>query len=99
MPSTETTTGTAVAKANAYGTGQTVYTPKVDYYNAQSFGTAMANYNQTTTYTPGQTFTSVSPETGLLIRCFKEQQSDIYTFDAAFLEQSLRSKYNLPPLK
>jgi hypothetical protein len=59
----------------------------------------MAKYNQTTTYTPGQTLTSISPETGLLIRCFKEQPSDIYTFDAAFLENSLRSKYQLPPLQ
>lgn len=99
LPSTETTTGNVVANANAYGTGQTVYTPHTDYYNAQSFGSAMANYNQTTTYVPGQTITSISPETGLMIRCFNSKQPDIYTFDAVFLEKSLRSKYGLPPLK
>jgi len=86
LPATQTTSGSVVANSNGY-------------YDAQGFGTAMANYNQTTTYTPGQTFTSTNPEIGLLIRCFKEKQTGFYTFDATFLEKSLRAKYALPPYK
>jgi len=54
-----------------------------------------ATYSGHTTYTPGQTFLISKPHTGLLVRGFTNKPNDIYTFDAEFLRQSLKQKYNL----
>ena len=54
-----------------------------------------ATYSGHTTYTPGQTDLIAKPRTGLLIRGFIDKPNDIYTFDAEFLQQSVKRKYNL----
>ncbi len=66
---------------NTYGS----YNSNTGYYSATSY------------YDPGTTYNFLKPRTGMLIRCFHEEQSSIYTFDAAFLENSIRTKYKLPP--
>ncbi len=55
----------------------------------------VVTYSGQTTYYPGQTYIFHKPRTGLLIKCFSEKPERIYTFDAAFLVQSLRQKYGL----
>ena len=54
-----------------------------------------ATYSGYTTYTPGQTYTFYKPKTGLLIRCFHTKPEAIFTFDAAFLQQSIKQKYEI----
>jgi TPR repeat protein len=54
-----------------------------------------ATYSGYTTYTPTQTHTFYKPRSGLLIRGFTTKPEGPFTFDAAFLQQSLRQKYNL----
>jgi hypothetical protein len=68
--------------------------------HARTTGTATlygrnATYSSYTTYAPGQKFTFYKPSTGLLVQCFKTKPADIFTFDAAFLQQSLREKYKI----
>jgi hypothetical protein len=68
--------------------------------HARTTGTATiygsnATYSSYTTYKPGQTFTFYKPSTGLLVQCFKEKPDGVFTFDAAFLQQSLRQKYKI----
>lgn len=53
------------------------------------------NYGSTTTYDPGQTITWFKPETGLIVRGFKDKPDDMFTFDAAFLEQSIKTRYKI----
>lgn len=55
-----------------------------------------ATYSGHTTYTPGQTYFISKPHTGVLVRGFTSKPDDIYTFDAEFLQQSLKRTYNLP---
>jgi len=52
-------------------------------------------YSSYTTYYPGQTYTLYKPKTGLLVKSFKEKPEGIFTFDAAFLQQSLKQKYRI----
>jgi hypothetical protein len=66
---------------NTYGS----YNSNTGYYSATSF------------YDPGVTYNFFKPRTGMLIRCFHEVQPGIYTFNAAFIENSIRTKYKLPP--
>lgn len=54
------------------------------------------SYSGQSTYTPGQMFFISKPEAGLLVKGFTTQPKDVYTFDAEFLRQSLKRKYNLP---
>ena len=54
-----------------------------------------ATYSSNTTYTPGQTYTFHKPKSGLMIRCFATKPEGISVFDAAFLRQSLGSKYGI----
>ena len=56
----------------------------------------VATYTGQTTYYPGQTTLMYKPNTGLVVRCFTEKPQSVYTFDARFLEDSLRQKYGLP---
>jgi hypothetical protein len=50
-------------------------------------------YSENTTYYPGQTYTFYKHETGLLIKAFTSKPENISTFDAEFLQQSIRQKY------
>ena len=52
-------------------------------------------YSGNTTYYPGETYIVHKPRTGLMIKCFNEKPEGIFTFDAGFLERSLKQKYGL----
>ena len=52
-----------------------------------------ATFSAQTTYYEGPAYLMYKPRTGLLIKCFATKPEHIYTFDAAFLVQSLREKY------
>jgi len=52
-------------------------------------------YSGSTTYYPGQTYIMFKPRTGLLIKCFTEKPEHVFTYDAGFLERSLKQKYGL----
>ena len=62
--------------------------------SAYAYGTT-ATYSSHTTYTPGQTYTFYKPRSGLMIRGFATKPEGIFTFDAAFLQQSLKQKYHI----
>ena len=63
--------------------------------SAQTTGTAY-QYGNSVSY-PGQTITIRRPTSGVMVRCFKTKPEDIFTFDAAFLQNSLREKYKIKP--
>ena len=66
------------------------------YTTGSAYGSgSYATYSGYTTYTPGQTYLISKPRTGLLIRGFTNKPNDIYTFDAEFLQQPSKRKYNL----
>ena len=69
------------AHANATGSG---------YINGNS-----VTFEENTTYYPSQTYTFYKPNTGLLIKAFKSKPDRIFTFDAGFLQQSLKEKYQI----
>jgi hypothetical protein len=74
----------------------TLTTPGSAYTTGSAYGSGnYATYSGYTTYTPGQTYLISKPHTGLLVRGFTNKPNDIYTFDAEFLRQSLKQKYNL----
>lgn len=80
IPGSAQTTGTAFATGNIGTPGTATYT---------------GTYSGTTTYTPSTTFQMAKPHTSLLIKCFPDKPGNIYTFDAAFIVQSLKQKYNI----
>jgi hypothetical protein len=62
--------------------------------SAYAYGNT-ATYAGHTTYTPGQTHTFYKPRTGLMIRGFDTKPEGVFTFDASFLQQSLKQKYHI----
>jgi hypothetical protein len=62
--------------------------------SAYAYGNT-ATYSGYTTYTPGQTDTFYKPRTGLMIRGFATKPDGFFTFDAAFLQRSLKQKYHI----
>ena len=76
-----TTPGSATTTGSAYVSG--------------GYGNYYGSYSDQTTYTPPQTYYVFKPRAGLLIRCFTDKPEAIYTFDAAFLQQSLKQKYHI----
>jgi hypothetical protein len=63
-------------------------------------GTAFAygdygTYSGTTTYMPPTTHVMHKPRSGLLIKCFNEKPDNVQAFDASFVEQSIKQKYNI----
>jgi len=59
------------------------------YYGSTSFGPI---YTQ-----PSTGYPLFNPVSALTIRCFTEKPEGIYTFDAALLRKSLRTKYKIKP--
>lgn len=78
-PTTTQTYGTATGSATAIGNNV--------------FGSA-SGYSTSTTY-GGQIFNTVSPSVSNTIVLLKEKPDDVFSFDAAFIYESLRAKYNL----
>lgn len=73
-------------------TGGSAYTTGTAYQYGNS-----VNYSGNTTYVPGQTITIRKPTSSVMVRCFKTKPEGIFTFDAAFLQNSLREKYKIKP--
>ncbi len=74
----------------------TVTTPGSSYTTGSAYIHGnQATYSGHTTYTPPQTYTVSKPKTGLLIQCLKEPPEVARAFNAAFLVESLKAKYNL----
>jgi hypothetical protein len=80
--SSSTSTSAVTTPGYAYTTG-----------SAYAYGNS-ATYSGQTFYSPGQTILIHKPHAGLLIRGFQMKPDGIYTFDAAFLQQSLKQKYH-----
>lgn len=87
------------ADTTAYGTGYSSGNIYLNSYGGTYSDTSSAYVNAQTTYTPPQTYYFFKPRSGLLIQCFIKKPGGIYTFDAAFLQQSLRQKYRIKPSK
>jgi hypothetical protein len=86
----------AVVDESSSTSVHTFTTPGQSYTSGSGTVTGgFVTYSGQTTYYPGQTYIFYKPSTGLLIKCFTEKPKRIYTFDAAFLVQSLRQKYGL----
>lgn len=60
----------------------------------QTTGTVNA-YGNYTTYVPGQTFVLYRPNAGLMVRGFREKPEAVFTFDAEFLQTSLKRSYHI----
>jgi hypothetical protein len=69
--------------------GQSYTTTSVNAYGNTAYGTSV------TTTIPGQNIPIFKPRSGLLIRCFPTQPKGLYTFDATFISNSIRQKYQL----
>lgn len=80
--SSSTSTSAVTTPGYAYTTG-----------SVNGYGNS-ATYSGQTFYSPGQTIIVNKPRAGLLVRGFQSKPDGIYTFDAAFLQQSLKQKYN-----
>ena len=95
--STSTSSYTTPGRADttAYGTGFSSGDIYLNPYGGSYSGTSSTYANATTTYTPPQTYVFYKPESGLLIRVFRAKPDGIFTFDAAFLRQSLSQKYHI----
>jgi hypothetical protein len=64
------------------------------YVNAQQYGNVVYG-SAHTTYIPGATIPFFFPNSGLMIRCFRERPDGIFALDAAFVSKSLREKYRI----
>lgn len=82
--STFTTPGSSQTTGSAY-----VYGGSRSYYGT---------YSGHTTYYPPQTYFIFKPHSEFLIKCFPEKPEAIYTFDALFLQNSLKQKYKIEQL-
>lgn len=68
--------------------------------SAQTTGTLSgygntAYYSGTTTYSPAQVNTMHKPGVGLVVQGFKEKPENIFSYDAEFLANSIRTKYKI----
>jgi len=79
----------------AYGTGNTFGNIYLNPYGGQYSGTSSLSVHATTTYTPPKTYVFYKPQTGLLFRAFQDKPDGIFTFDAGFIQQSLKQKYKI----
>jgi len=64
-------------------------------YGGSYSGTSSGQINTKTTYSPPQTHVSYKHKSKLTVRAFQAKPSDISTFDAVFLQQSLKQKYRI----
>ena len=83
------------ADTTAYGTGCSSGNIYLNPYGGSYSGTSSAYVDAHTTYTPPQTYVFYKPQTGILVRAFQTKPEGVSTFDAAFLQQSLKQKYRI----
>jgi len=62
--------------------------------NAQRVGN-MVYGSGYTTYVPGMSIPLFFPESGLMIRCFKERPEGGFALDGRFISDSIRTKYHI----
>lgn len=95
--STSTSSFTTPGHANttAYGSGYSSGSVYLNPYGGTYSGTSTAYVNANTTYTPPQTHVFYKPQTGLLVKAFQTKPDGVFTFDASFLQQSLKEKYRI----
>jgi hypothetical protein len=86
----------AILDENNSTTTQSFTTPGQAYTTGSGYANGnMVSYSSFTTYTPGQTYTFYKPQSGIVIKCFQAKPDGISSFDAAFLQQSLKKKYGI----
>jgi hypothetical protein len=83
------------ANTTASGTGFQSGNIYLNPYGGGYSGTSSMNMSATTTFTPPQTYVFYKPQTGMLIKAFQSKPDGIFTFDAVFLQQSLKQKYGI----
>jgi hypothetical protein len=69
--------------------GSSYTTGTATRYGNTAYGSAI------TTYVPPTDIPIFKPHSGLLIRCFPGQPKGVYGFDASFLANTIRQKYQL----
>lgn len=82
------------AEVSAFTTPGSSQTTGSGYVHG-GYGSYYGTYSENTTYTPPQTYFMSKPCSEFLIKCFPDKPEDIYTFDASFLQQSLKQKYKI----
>jgi hypothetical protein len=92
---TQTYTTPSQSETTAYGTGESYGNVYLNPYGGTYEGNSSLSVHSTTTYSSGQTYVFYKPRTGLLIRCFQKKPDGIFTFDAVFLQQSLKQTYQI----
>ena len=86
----------AIVNENNATTASSLTTPAQTTTNGSvSAVGSSAYYSENTTTMPAQTYTFFKPSSGMLIRCFNTKPDGIFTFDAAFLQHSLKQKYSI----
>jgi hypothetical protein len=90
----------AILDETAYSSVSSITTPGQSNTSGSLYlhggrGNYYGTYSERTTYKPPQTEYIYKPRNELLIRCFSDKPADIYVFDAAFLQQSIKQKYNI----
>jgi hypothetical protein len=88
-------TTSGYANTTAYGTGYSSGNVYLNQNGGTYNGTTSTYVNANTTYTPPQTYVIHRPQAGLSIKCFASKPDGVQTLDAAFLQQSLKQKYNI----
>lgn len=83
------------ADTTASGTGNSSGNIYLNPYGGSYSGTSSATVSAHTTYTPPQTHIFYKPHTGLLVKAFQTKPENIFTFDASFLQQTLKEKYRI----
>ncbi len=83
------------ADTTVQGNGQNSGNLYLNSNGASYSDTSSAYLNAQTTYTPPQTYHRFSPQTELLVKAFKTKPDGFFTFDAVFLQQSLKQKYRI----
>jgi hypothetical protein len=86
----------AILDEKSYSKVSAFNTPGQAYTTGTAFASGgVGTYSGTTTYTPPTTHYMHKPRTALLVKCFREKPDNIQAFDAAFVENSIKQKYNI----
>lgn len=91
----------SIARDHNYNNVSTWTTPGYANTSATATGNGFGGFNieANTIYTPPLTQVFYKPQSDILIKTFKIKPDATPTFDAFFLQQSLREKYSIKPPK
>ncbi len=79
------------ASGSGYHSGDIYLNP----YGGSYSGTSRIHVDAHTTYTPPETYYFYRPQTGILVKAFETKPDGVFTFDAAFLNNTLKEKYRI----